>query len=63
MTGAAVVDERNRVLCLRHEGGYALAETEPEDADGCLTDAARAYWLRRPASATYGRSPAPRGLS
>ncbi|KUN95259.1 NUDIX domain-containing protein [Streptomyces caeruleatus] len=40
MTGAVVLDERNRVLCLRHEGGYALAEAEPEDADDSLSEAA-----------------------
>ncbi|NNN30404.1 NUDIX hydrolase [Streptomyces sp. S3(2020)] len=40
VTGAVVVDERNRVLCLRHEGGYALAEAEPEDADDSLSEAA-----------------------
>ncbi|MGY5058416.1 NUDIX domain-containing protein [Streptomyces sp. 900105755] len=39
-TGAVVVDERNRVLCLRHQGGYALAEAEPEDADDSLSEAA-----------------------
>ncbi|MCF1593262.1 hypothetical protein [Streptomyces muensis] len=36
VTGAVVLDERHRVLCLRHEGGYALAEAEPEDADDSL---------------------------
>lgn len=40
VTGAVVVDERNRVLCLRHEGGYALAEAEPEEADDSLSEAA-----------------------
>ncbi|WP_244207251.1 hypothetical protein [Streptomyces swartbergensis] len=40
MTGAVVVDERNRVLCLRHEGGYALAEAEPEAEDESLSEAA-----------------------
>jgi 8-oxo-dGTP pyrophosphatase MutT (NUDIX family) len=40
VTGAVVLDERNRVLCLRHEGGYALAEAEPEDADDSLSEAA-----------------------
>ncbi|MCL8015179.1 NUDIX domain-containing protein [Streptomyces sp. AS02] len=40
VTGAVVVDERNRVLCLRHEEGYALAEAEPEDADDSLSEAA-----------------------
>lgn len=40
MTGAVVVDERNRVLCLRHEGGYALAEAEPEAEDASLSEAA-----------------------
>jgi hypothetical protein len=40
VTGAVVLDERNRVLCLRHEGGYALAEAEPEDADDSLSGAA-----------------------
>ncbi|MGW1752225.1 hypothetical protein ACWCRD_42820 [Streptomyces sp. NPDC002092] len=37
VTGAVVVDERNRVLCLRHEEGYALAEAEPEEADDSLS--------------------------
>ncbi|MGX1560929.1 NUDIX domain-containing protein [Streptomyces sp. NPDC055506] len=40
VTGAVVVDEHNRVLCLRHQGGYALAEAEPEEADGSLSEAA-----------------------
>lgn len=40
MIGAVVVDERHRVLCLRHEGGYALAEAEPEVADKSLVEAA-----------------------
>lgn len=40
VTGAVVLDERNRVLCLRHEGSYALAEAEPEDADDSLSEAA-----------------------
>lgn len=40
VTTGAVVDERNRVLCLRHQGGYALAEAEPEDADDSLSEAA-----------------------
>ncbi|MEV6023855.1 NUDIX hydrolase [Streptomyces sp. NPDC052036] len=40
MAGAVVVDECSRVLCLRHEGGYALAEAEPEDADDSLSEAA-----------------------
>ncbi|MFI6275904.1 NUDIX domain-containing protein [Streptomyces sp. NPDC050988] len=40
MTGAVVVDEHHRVLCLRHDGGYALAEAEPEDKDDSLKEAA-----------------------
>ncbi|MEU2916323.1 NUDIX domain-containing protein [Streptomyces massasporeus] len=40
VTGAVVVDEHNRVLCLRHQGSYALAEAEPEEADGSLSEAA-----------------------
>ncbi|MFJ9827669.1 NUDIX hydrolase [Streptomyces sp. NPDC101160] len=40
MTAAVVVDERGRVLCLRHQGGYALAEAEPEDQDDSLSEAA-----------------------
>ncbi|WP_236246435.1 NUDIX domain-containing protein [Streptomyces sp. CC210A] len=40
MTAAVVVDEGGRVLCLRHEGGYALAEAEPEDQDDSLSEAA-----------------------
>ncbi|MFF4528217.1 NUDIX domain-containing protein [Streptomyces sp. NPDC001407] len=40
MTAAVVVDEQDRVLCLRHEGGFALAEAEPEDQDGSLAEAA-----------------------
>ncbi|MGW2865773.1 NUDIX domain-containing protein [Streptomyces sp. NPDC001205] len=40
MTAAVVVDERDRVLCLRHQGGYALAEAEPEDQDDSLSEAA-----------------------
>ncbi|WP_227025900.1 NUDIX hydrolase [Streptomyces fodineus] len=40
MAGAVVVDERNRVLCLRHEAGYALAEAEPEAEDDSLSEAA-----------------------
>lgn len=39
-TGAVVVDEHDRVLCLRHEGGYALAEAEPEERDDSLSEAA-----------------------
>jgi 8-oxo-dGTP pyrophosphatase MutT (NUDIX family) len=39
-TGAVVVDEHDRVLCLRHDGGYALAEAEPEDEDDSLSEAA-----------------------
>ena len=37
-TGAVIVDERNRVLSLRHEG--ALAEAEPEEQDDSLSGAA-----------------------
>ncbi|MFE6397488.1 NUDIX domain-containing protein [Streptomyces alboflavus] len=40
VTGGIVLDERNRILCLRHGGGYALAEAEPEDADDSLSEAA-----------------------
>jgi 8-oxo-dGTP pyrophosphatase MutT (NUDIX family) len=40
MTGAVVVNESNRVLCLRHDGSYALAEAEPEDQDDSLREAA-----------------------
>lgn len=40
VTGAVVVDERNRVLCLRHDRSYALAEAETEDADDSLSEAA-----------------------
>ncbi|MFD5477278.1 NUDIX hydrolase [Streptomyces hawaiiensis] len=40
MTGAIVVDESDRVLCLRDETGYALAEAEPEDQDDSLSAAA-----------------------
>ncbi|MFJ7202063.1 NUDIX hydrolase [Streptomyces sp. NPDC098789] len=40
MTAAVIVDEYDRVLCLRHEGDYALAEAEPEDQDDSLSEAA-----------------------
>ncbi|MEU1309127.1 NUDIX domain-containing protein [Streptomyces cinnamoneus] len=40
MTAAVVVDEQDRVLCLRHESGFALAEAEPEDQDNSLVEAA-----------------------
>ncbi|MFI5617476.1 NUDIX hydrolase [Streptomyces sp. NPDC051567] len=40
MTAAVVVDEQDRILCLRHEGGYALAEAEPEDRDDSLSEVA-----------------------
>ncbi|MDK1342028.1 NUDIX hydrolase [Streptomyces sp. 378] len=40
VTGAVVVDESNRVLCLRHEEGYALAEARPEEQDSSLSEAA-----------------------
>jgi hypothetical protein len=40
VTGAVVLDERNRVLCLRHGGSYAFAEAEPEEADDSLSGAA-----------------------
>ncbi|MGV4983156.1 NUDIX domain-containing protein [Streptomyces sp. NRAIS4] len=40
MTGAVVVDELDRVLCLQHEGGHALAEAQPEAEDESLRDAA-----------------------
>ncbi|MFF2462060.1 NUDIX hydrolase [Streptomyces mirabilis] len=39
-TGAVVVDERNRVLSLRHEGAFTVAEAEPEDQDDSLGGAA-----------------------
>jgi hypothetical protein len=39
-TGAVVVDERNRVPSLRHEGTFTLAEAEPEDQDDSLGGAA-----------------------
>ncbi|MGW0837046.1 hypothetical protein [Streptomyces prunicolor] len=39
-TGVVVVDEHDRVLCLRHEGTFALAEAEPEDQDDSLEEAA-----------------------
>ncbi|MGW2822165.1 NUDIX domain-containing protein [Streptomyces sp. NPDC001443] len=40
MTGAVIVDEWSRVLCLWHGNGYALAETEPESEDETLREAA-----------------------
>lgn len=40
MAGAVVVDERNRVLALRHQGGFSLAEIAPEAADDSLSGAA-----------------------
>lgn len=40
MAGAVVVDQLNRVLCLRHADGFALAEIEPEDEDDSLSAAA-----------------------
>ncbi|MFI5861778.1 NUDIX domain-containing protein [Streptomyces sp. NPDC051546] len=40
MAGAVVVDEQDRVLCLRHQGVFALAEAEPEDQDNSLSEAA-----------------------
>ncbi|MEV6542459.1 NUDIX hydrolase [Streptomyces sp. NPDC051665] len=40
MTGAVVVDERHRVLSLRHGGGFALAEAQPEPQDDSLSGAA-----------------------
>jgi hypothetical protein len=39
-TGTVVIDERNRVLSLRHEGAFALAEAEPEAQDDSLSGAA-----------------------
>ncbi|MGW8877908.1 NUDIX hydrolase [Streptomyces mirabilis] len=39
-TGAVVVDERKRVLSLRYEGAFALAEAEPEEQDDSLGGAA-----------------------
>ncbi|WP_371660911.1 NUDIX hydrolase [Streptomyces sp. NBC_00280] len=39
-TGAVVVDERDHVLSLRHEGAFALAEAEPEEQDDSLSGAA-----------------------
>ncbi|MFD4542498.1 NUDIX hydrolase [Streptomyces bauhiniae] len=40
VTGAVVVDEQARILCLRNGGRYALAEAEPEDEDDTLSGAA-----------------------
>ncbi|GGU41190.1 hypothetical protein GCM10010211_00180 [Streptomyces albospinus] len=40
MAAAVVVDEQDRVLCLRYERGFALAEAEPEDEDNSLAEAA-----------------------
>ncbi|MEV6753161.1 NUDIX hydrolase [Streptomyces sp. NPDC051214] len=40
MAGAVVVDELNRVLSLRHGGGYSLAELAPEPQDDSLSGAA-----------------------
>ncbi|WP_438293319.1 NUDIX domain-containing protein [Streptomyces sp. HUAS TT7] len=40
MAGAVVVDQLNRVLSLRHQGGYSLAETAPEPQDDSLSGAA-----------------------
>ncbi|MEU3265154.1 NUDIX hydrolase [Streptomyces bacillaris] len=40
VTGAVVVDEQGRALCLRHGGRYALAEAEPEAEDDTLSGAA-----------------------
>ncbi|MFD9477974.1 NUDIX domain-containing protein [Streptomyces nojiriensis] len=40
MAGAVVVDEQDRILCLRHQGGFALAEAEPEAQDNSLSEAA-----------------------
>lgn len=39
-TGAVVVDESGRILSLRHGGGFALAEAEPEGQDQTLSGAA-----------------------
>ncbi|MEU9574862.1 hypothetical protein AB0D62_34420 [Streptomyces massasporeus] len=63
MTGAVVVDENDRVLCLRDETGCALAETEPEDQDDSLSAAASRLLAEEVGSATYGRSPASRAPS
>ncbi|OQD57535.1 hypothetical protein BM536_001925 [Streptomyces phaeoluteigriseus] len=38
--GAVVVDERDRVLPLRHESAFVLAEAEPEEQDDSLGGAA-----------------------
>lgn len=40
VAGAVVVDQLSRVLCLRHAGGFSLAEIEPEDEDDSLSAAA-----------------------
>ncbi|MFF1570347.1 NUDIX domain-containing protein [Streptomyces sp. NPDC058293] len=40
VAGAVVVDEHHRVLCLRHAGTFSLAETELENRDDSLSDAA-----------------------
>lgn len=62
-TGAVVLDEHDRVLCLRHDGGYALAKAEPEEVDDSLSAAALRLLAEEVASATCGRSPAPRDPS
>lgn len=40
VTGAVVLDQLGRVLCLRHAGGFSLAEIEPEAEDDSLSAAA-----------------------
>ncbi|EMF01269.1 NUDIX hydrolase [Streptomyces mobaraensis NBRC 13819 = DSM 40847] len=39
MAAAVVADEQDRLLCLRHAGGFALAEAEPEERDNSLVEA------------------------
>ncbi|MCC2278856.1 NUDIX hydrolase [Streptomyces sp. ET3-23] len=40
VTGAVVVNEEGRLLCLRNGNGYALAEAQPEEEDDTLSGAA-----------------------
>ncbi|WP_371791839.1 NUDIX hydrolase [Streptomyces sp. NBC_01471] len=40
MTGAIVMDQHHRVLALRHEGSFSLAEAVPEAQDDSLSGAA-----------------------
>ncbi|MBC2876219.1 MULTISPECIES: NUDIX hydrolase [Streptomyces] len=39
MAAAAVADKQDRLLCLRHAGGFALAEAEPGARDNSLVEA------------------------